>query len=75
MVKQMKRKTMNRGELDELVFRAHPYIEDIVRIYGLQGAYIEICEKCSMLTSLHVPKGMTVSGPSLSSLMYCQHKE
>jgi len=68
-------KAMHKEDLSDLVGRSHPYIKDVVAHYGSQGALIYICPKCSFILSLHVPKGMTCSGPSLSSPMFCQHKK
>jgi len=68
-------KAMHKEDLSDLIGKCHPYIKDVVECYGSQGALISICPKCSFILSLHVPKGMTCSGPSLSSGMFCQHKK
>lgn len=71
----MKTTAMNKDDLNDLVGKSHPYIKDVVKIYGEQGCDIGVCPKCLMLTYIHAPIGKVVSGPSLSSLMYCQHRE
>jgi len=65
---------ISMDELNELVTRCHPYIQEVVRIYGEQGCIFDICSACGMIRSIKYPKGKTYAGPSLSSLMYCQHR-
>jgi len=66
---------ISKDELNDLISKSHPYIKHIIKCYGEQGCYIEICDKCWMLKTVEFPKGKTIAGLNFSSFMYCQHKE
>lgn len=65
---------ISKDELNNLITKSHPYIENIVKCYGEQGCNIEICNSCRMLKCISFPKGKTIVGPTIYSSMYCQHR-
>ena len=71
----MKTLAMGKDELNKLIELAHPYIKDIVRIYGEQGCRAEICPKCWMIIKMSYQKGRGVGGPVLDHFMMCRHKK
>lgn len=66
---------ISKDELNNLINRSHPYVKEIIKIYGEQGCRIQICNKCKMIKHISFPKGKTYVGPTILSSMYCQHKE
>lgn len=71
----MKVIALSGDELNELVEKAHPYIKDIVKVYGEQGCKIEICPDCWMIVKVSYPKGRGIGGPELNHFMMCRHKK
>jgi len=66
---------LTKSELNDLVTLAHPYIKEVVRIYGEQGCRIDICPDCWMILRMNYPRSSSVSGPVLDHYMMCRHKK
>lgn len=59
----------NKDEID-----IHPYNQYFVDYYVERGCSITICKRCGMLLYIKWPLGKSFDGPSISSGMYCQHR-